>query len=70
MPSPHLEGTWGLREQSKPRVRDFVGFLHKPVNISLFLSPLFLIIDSGAPGSGPLKDLNNPPLFLLFFLDI
>ena len=38
--SPHQEGAWGLREQSKPRVRDFIGFLHKPRNISLFLSPL------------------------------
>ena len=34
------EGTWGLREQSKPHVRDFIGFLHKPRNISLILSPL------------------------------
>ena len=34
------EGAWGLREQSKPRVRDFTGFLRKPRNISLFLSPL------------------------------
>ena len=40
VPSPHWEGTWGLREQSKPRVRDFIGFLCKPRNISLFLSPL------------------------------
>ena len=39
-PSPHWEGAWGLHEQSKPRVRDFIGFLHKPRNISLFLSPL------------------------------
>ena len=39
-PSPHQEGAWGLREQSKPRVRDFIGFLHKPRNINLFLSPL------------------------------
>ena len=39
-PSPHREGAWGLREQSKPCVRDFFGFLHKPRNISLFLSPL------------------------------
>jgi len=27
----------------------------------------FLIIDSGPPGSGPLKDLNNPPQFCYFF---
>ena len=39
-PSPHGESAWGLHEQSKPRVRDFIGFLHKPRNISLFLSPL------------------------------
>ena len=39
-PSPHWEGAWGLREQSKPRARDFIGFLCKPKNISLFLSPL------------------------------
>ena len=39
-PSPHQEGAWGLREQSKPRVRDLIGFLRKPRNISLFLSPL------------------------------
>ena len=38
--SPHQEGAWGLREQSKPRVRSFIGFLRKPRNISLFLSPL------------------------------
>ena len=39
-PSPHREGTWGLREQSKLHVRDFIGFLRKPRNISLFLSLL------------------------------
>ena len=41
-PSPHQEGSWGLHEQSKPRVRNFIGFLHKPRNISLFLSFTFL----------------------------
>ena len=40
VPSPHWEDAWGLREQSKPRVRDFIGFLCKPRNISLFLNPL------------------------------
>ena len=39
-PSPHWEGAWGLCEQSKPHVRDFIGFLWKPRNISLFLNPL------------------------------
>ena len=39
-PSPLREGAWGLCEQSKPHVRDFTGFLRKPRNISLFLSPL------------------------------
>ena len=38
--SPHREGTCGLREQSKSRVWGFIGFLCKPRNISLFLSPL------------------------------
>ena len=38
-PSPHQEGTWGLRKQSKPHARSFIGFLHKPRNITLFLSP-------------------------------
>ena len=37
---PHREGIWGLREQSKPRARGFIGFLRKPRSISLFLSPL------------------------------
>ena len=39
-PSPHQEGAWGLHEQSKPCARGFIGFLRKPRNISLFLSPL------------------------------
>ena len=34
------EGAWGLREQSKPHARGIIGFLRKPRNISLFLSPL------------------------------
>ena len=55
-PSPHWEGTWGLHEQSKPRVRDFIGFLRKPRNIRLLLL-YFLIVNSRPPGS--LKDLNS-----------
>ena len=39
-PSPYREGAWGLREQSKPRARGFIGFLCKPRNTSLFLSLL------------------------------
>ena len=35
---PHLEGTWGLRKQSKSHVRGFTGFLCKPRNISLLFS--------------------------------
>ena len=41
--SPHQEGSWGLREQSKSRVRGFTGFLCKPRNFSLFLSPLVFL---------------------------
>ena len=58
-PSPHREGSWGLREQSKPCARGFIDFLCKPRCISLFLSFTFLSVDSGPPGSGPLKDLNT-----------
>jgi len=47
-------------KQCKPCVKGFIGFLHKPRNISFFLSLFyFLIIDSGPPGSNPLKDLNT-----------
>ena len=47
-------------KQCKPCVKGFIGFLHKPRNISSFLSLFyFLIIDSGPPGSSPLKDLNT-----------
>ena len=56
VPSPPREGIQYLRELHKPCVKGFIGFLHKPRNISLFLS-LFLIIDSGPPGSSTLKDL-------------
>ena len=49
-------------KQCKPCVKGFIGFLCKPRNISLFLSLFyFLIVDSGPPGSGPLKDLNTGP---------
>ena len=50
-------------KQCKPRVKGFIGFLHKPRNISLFLSLFyFLIIDSGPSGSSPLKNPNNPAM--------
>ena len=42
--SPHREGTCGLREQSKSRVRGFIGFLCKPRNISLFFLSLFFLL--------------------------
>ena len=42
VPSPHREGAWGLREQSKPCARGFIGFLRKPRNISLFSLLYFL----------------------------
>ena len=64
-PSPHREGTWGLYEQSKPRARGFIGFLHKPWIINLFLSTFFSV-DSGPPDSGPLvivKSLSHVWLF-------
>ena len=54
---PHREGAWGLREQSKSHVRGFIGFLCKPRNISLFLSPFTFISladtvhPEGIPGS-------------------
>ena len=40
VPSPHREDSRCLCEQHKPRVRRFIGFLCKPRNISLLLSPL------------------------------
>ena len=52
-PSPLREGAWCFCEQPKTCVKDFIGFLRKPRNISLFH---FLIVDSGPPGSGLLKD--------------
>ena len=60
VPSPPREGARCLHERRKPCIKDFIGFLCKPRNISLFLSLFyFLIVDSGPPGSGPLKDLNK-----------
>ena len=47
-------------KQCKPRVKGFIGFLHKPRNISFLLSLFyFLIVNSRPPGYGPLKDLNK-----------
>ena len=54
---PHLEGAWGLRDQSKSHVRGFIGFLCKPRNINLILSPFTFISladaihPEGIPGS-------------------
>ena len=39
---PPQEGTQCLRERRKSCVKDFIGSLHKPENISLFLSFTFL----------------------------
>ena len=39
---PPREGTRCLHERCKSCVKDFIGFLHKPGNISLFLSFTFL----------------------------
>ena len=58
-PSPHREGTWGLRKQSTPCARGLIGFLRKPRNVSLLLSFTFLSVDSGPPGSSPLMDPNK-----------
>ena len=40
VPSPPQQGAWCLCEQCKPHTRGFIGFLCKPRNSSLFLSPL------------------------------
>ena len=57
---PHERVPCAYVKQCKPCVKGFIGFLHKPRNISLFLSLFyFLIFDSRPPGSGPLKDLNT-----------
>ena len=58
MTSPPRESAQCLHERCKPCIKGFIGFLHKPRNISLFYF-YFLIVDSGPPGSGPLKDLNR-----------
>ena len=62
-PSPHWEGAWGLREQSKPCAGAFLAF-----SVNKEYQPLsllyFLIVDSGPPSSGPLKDLNTFVLLL------
>ena len=63
-PLPHQEGTWGLCEQSNPCVRDFIGFLHKPRNISLFLSPLLSYHRLWTTRFSPLKDLNTMEVIL------
>ena len=58
-PSPHQEGAWGLREQSKPRAGALLAFcINQGISASFSLL-YFLIIDSRPPGSGPLMDLNN-----------
>ena len=45
---------------TSPVLKGFIGFLRKRRNNSLFLSLFyFLIVDSGPPGSGPLKDPNT-----------
>ena len=60
VPSTPREGTRCLLEQREPCIKDFIGFLCKPRNISLFLFLFhFLIFNSGPPGSSPLKDLNR-----------
>ena len=67
---PHERAPYAYVKQCKPRVKGFIGFLCKPRNISLFLFLFyFLIIDSGPPGSGPLKDLNTIVyIYHLFFI--
>ena len=60
VPSTPREGTRCLLEQREPCIKDFIGFLCKPRNISLFLFLFhFLIFNSGPPGSSPLKDPNK-----------
>ena len=41
---PSREGAWCLRERCKCCVKDFIGPLRKPGNISLFLSFTFLLL--------------------------
>ena len=57
---PHERVPCAYVKQCRPLVKGFIGFLCKPRNISLFLSLFyFLIVNSGPPGSDPLKDLNR-----------
>ena len=58
-PSPLREGNWSLGKQSQPHVRDFTGFLHKPRNISLFLSPLLSYHQLQTTRFWSIKDLNT-----------
>ena len=58
-PSPHREGAWGLREQSKSRSGALLVFCVNQGISASFSLLYFLIIDSRPPGSGPLKDLNK-----------
>ena len=60
MPSPLKRAPGAFVSDASQVSKGFIGFLHKPRNISLFLSLFyFLIVDSGPPGSGRLKDLNR-----------
>ena len=68
---PHERVPCAYVKQCKPCVKGFIGFLWKRRNISLFLSLFyFVIVDSSPPGSGPFKDLNNPPFESYFFLNV
>ena len=63
--SPHWEGAWGLLEQSKPHAGALLAFcINQGISASFSLL-YFLIIDSGPPGSGPLKDLNRTCFVLI-----
>ena len=58
-PSPHWEGAWGLHEQSKSHAGALLAFcINQGISASFSLL-YFLIVDSGPPGSDPLKDLNK-----------
>ena len=63
VPSPPREGTWCLCERRKPCAKGFIGLcINQGISASLSLS-YFLIVNSGLPGSGPLKDLNTWKVF-------
>ena len=65
--SPPREDARCLHEGCKPCIKGFIGLLRKPRNISLSLSlSYFLNVDSGPPGSGPLKDLNKTQCILIY----